>query len=158
MFNTRIVVLSMLEQLCYLITEHSVQTLAWKRQGSCSGVGHQEQWLCNSLTSKYQAQSGVARSRLLPQRPRLVSLEARGQKRAGPWGPLGSLSCRQETSQLCSNPSIQRMLETIDMLCAPGELRERLTRVHNLEDSEEGQHTMFVFPTENFKSKNTNCE
>lgn len=50
------------------------------------------------------------------------------------------------------------MLETTDMLWAPGVLKERQTRVPNLEVSDEGQRTVFVFPTENVKRKNTNCE
>lgn len=49
------------------------------------------------------------------------------------------------------------MLETTDMLWAPGVLKERQTRVPNLEVSDEGQRTVFVFPTENVKRKNTNC-
>lgn len=155
MWKTKLVVLSMLEQLCYLMTEHSVQTLAWKRQGSCSGVGHQEQGLCNSLASKYQAQSGVARSRLLPQRPRLVSLEARGQKRAGHgdhWEVWAADRRLASSVQIHPYKGCWNNRHAVCTWSAEGKTDQ------NLEDNDEGQHTTFVFPTGNFKSKNTNCE
>lgn len=107
-----------------------------------------------SLAIKYQAEIGVARSRLLHQRPRLVSLDIQGTEKKQGHG-VSITGKAWATDRRVASPVqnikvqvqfIQRVLKTTNILCGPGVLRERLTRVHNLEDSDKGQHTFLCSP------------